>query len=110
MVRLGTAAARVQATGDLLVGFLGLWCRVVTELIGGFHKLVVGAIADVGFKYAAEVDWHCIGGVAVRTEALAYIPAGKGSRWCTGAPQALLALYLYAAFWLRHVELRLACE
>jgi hypothetical protein len=56
MVRLGTAAARVQATGDLSVGFLGLWCRVVTELIGGFHKLVVGAIADVGFKYAAEVD------------------------------------------------------
>jgi hypothetical protein len=37
------------------VGFWGMWCHVVAEVVGGFHKLVAGGIADVGFGYAVEV-------------------------------------------------------
>jgi hypothetical protein len=51
----------------------------VVEAHSGFHRLVAGGIADVGFEYAAEVDWCCIGGVVSRMEALASVPAGKGS-------------------------------
>jgi hypothetical protein len=54
----------------------------VAGVVGGFHRLVAGGIADVGFGYVAdvvEVDWCCIRGVAVRMEALAYVTAGEGS-------------------------------
>jgi hypothetical protein len=54
--------------------------------VGGSHKLVAGGIVDVGFGYAAEVvevDWSCIDGVAIRTEALTFVPTGEVSRRCT---------------------------
>jgi hypothetical protein len=44
------------------------------------------------------VDWHCVGLVVVQTEALASVPVGEVSQWCTGPPRALLFLCLYAAF------------
>jgi hypothetical protein len=56
---------------------------------------------DVGFGYVTKevvVDWRCIVGVVARMEALASVPAGEGSRCCTRALYALLALYLYVAF------------
>jgi hypothetical protein len=53
---------------------------------GGFHRLVAGGIADVGFGYAAEVDCHYIGGVVVLAEALASVPTGEGSQRCTRDP------------------------
>jgi hypothetical protein len=43
---------------------------------------------DVGFGYVAEVvevDWSCIDGVAIRTEALTFVPTGEVSRRCTRA-------------------------
>jgi hypothetical protein len=86
------------------VGFWGMWCHVVAEVVGGFHKLVAGGYCGCGI-------WICGGGgVAVRMEALASVPTSEGSRWCTGAMRALLALYLYAAFYLQHIELRLTCK
>jgi hypothetical protein len=72
----------------------------VVGVVGGSHELVAGGVVDVGFGYAAEVDWHCIDGVVVQMEALASVPAGEGSRWCIGSLRALLAPCLYAAFWL----------
>jgi hypothetical protein len=33
-----------------------------------------------------------VGGMVAQVEVLASVPAGKGSRWCTGAPQILLFL------------------
>jgi hypothetical protein len=68
----------------------------VVEAVGGFHTLVVGSIVGVVFGYAAEVgevNWGCFGGAIARTEALASVLVGEGSRWCTGAPQILLFLY-----------------
>jgi hypothetical protein len=56
---------------------------------------------DVGFGYVTKevvVDWRCIVGVVARMGALASVPAGEGSRCCTRALCALLALYLYVAF------------
>jgi hypothetical protein len=51
----------------------------VAGVVGGSHELVAGGVVDVGFGYAAEVDWHCIDGVVVQMEALASVPAGEGS-------------------------------
>jgi hypothetical protein len=61
----------------------------VVEVVGGSHKLVMEGIVDVGFGYAVEVvkvDWCCIDGVAVRMEALVYVPTIEGSRRCIGSP------------------------
>jgi hypothetical protein len=52
---------------------------------------------------------HCTGGVAVPMEALASIPADGISRHSTRAPRVLIALCLYAAFWLWLAELWLVC-
>jgi hypothetical protein len=66
-----------------------LWCRIVAEVVGGFHRLEVRDIGGVGLAYVAEVvavGGGYFGGVVARTEGLASVPAGKGSRRCTGAP------------------------
>jgi hypothetical protein len=70
------------------VGFLGLWCHDVAEVVSALHKLVVEGIAGVEFGCAAEVvevDWRSIDAATDRVEALASDPAREGSRWCTGA-------------------------
>jgi hypothetical protein len=41
VVLLGIAVASVLVAGCLLVGLLDLWCHIVAEVVGGFHRLVV---------------------------------------------------------------------
>jgi hypothetical protein len=94
-VRLGIAEAKVLAVGGLLMGFFDLWYHIEVEVVGGFRRLVVGGIEGMRFVYVAKVGeagWGCFCGAAARTEALAYVPVGKGSRWCTGVPRVLLFL------------------
>jgi hypothetical protein len=74
------------------VGFLNLWCHIVVEVVGGFCRLVVGDVEGVRLAHAAEavaVGGGCFGGAAARTETLASIPTGEGSRQCTGAMRVL---------------------
>jgi hypothetical protein len=53
VVLLGTTQERVLVGGYLPVGLLNLWCPIVAEVIGGFHRLVVGDIGDVKLAYVA---------------------------------------------------------
>jgi hypothetical protein len=96
VVQLGIAGAMVLVAGGLSMGFLGQWCHIVVESIGEFHIVIVEGIGGVVFGYVAEVgevDWGCFGGATARMEALASVPVGEGSQWCTGAMRALLFLY-----------------
>jgi hypothetical protein len=88
VVQLNIAEARVLVACGLPIDFFDLWCRIVAEVVGGFHRLEVRDIGGVGLAYVAEVvavGGGYFGGVVARTEALASVPAGKGSRRCTGA-------------------------
>jgi hypothetical protein len=87
VVRLDSLEARVLVAGGLPIGFLGLWCHIVAEAVGGCHKLVVGGIGDARFGYVVEVgvDWRYFGGAATQTEVVASVPIDGGSRLCTGA-------------------------
>jgi hypothetical protein len=85
----------VLVASNLLMGFLGRWCHIVVEVVGGFHTLMVVGIAGVVFGYVAEVEevgWSCFDDVAARTEALSFAPAGEGSRRCTRALRVLFFL------------------
>jgi hypothetical protein len=87
-VRLNIAKARVLAVGGLPIGFLVLWCHIVAAVVGGFHRLVAGSIEGMRFGYVTEVgevDRGCFAGAVARTEALASVLVGEGSRWCTEA-------------------------
>jgi hypothetical protein len=82
-MRPGIAEARVLVVGGLIMAFLGRWCHIVLEAIGGFHTLAVEGIGGVVSRYVAEVGevgWCCFGDTAIRTEAPASAPIGKGSR------------------------------
>jgi hypothetical protein len=46
----------VLVVGDLPMGFLGLWCHIVAEVVDGFHTLVVVGIGGVVFGCVAEVE------------------------------------------------------
>jgi hypothetical protein len=57
----------VLVAGGLPASFLGQWCLVVAEAIGGFYTLVVGGYWGVVFGYKVEVeevDWGCFGSAA----------------------------------------------
>jgi hypothetical protein len=41
---LDIVVARVLVVSCLPVGFLDLWCHIVTEADGGSHRLVVGVL------------------------------------------------------------------
>jgi hypothetical protein len=109
VVRLDNVGARVLAVDGLSKDFLGLWWRIVAGVEGGFPTVVAagaeivgfGIVADMGvvvgtgvmeFGSVAEMGVVGYGGrVAAEVEALASAPVGGGSRYCTGALQALLA-------------------
>jgi hypothetical protein len=38
------------------MGFFGLWCHIVVEVVDGFHTLVVVGIGGVVFGCVAEVE------------------------------------------------------
>jgi hypothetical protein len=72
VVRLGITEAMVLVVGDLSMFFLGRWCHIVVEAIGGFRTLVVVGIGGVVSVYVAEVGvvgWCCFGDAAARVEA-----------------------------------------
>jgi hypothetical protein len=50
------AEASVLVVGDLPMGFLGLWCHIVVEVVDGFHTLVMVGIGGVVFGCVAEVE------------------------------------------------------
>jgi hypothetical protein len=56
VVQLGIAEARVLIVGDLPMGFLGRWCRIVAQAVDGFHTLLAVGIEVVVFGYVAEVE------------------------------------------------------
>jgi hypothetical protein len=93
---LDTAKAGVLVVDGLPMGFLDLWCRIVVEAGGAFHRLMVGDIEGVRFACGVEVvaagGEDCFGGASARMEALASVPVGEGSRLCTGALLVLLFL------------------
>jgi hypothetical protein len=76
----------------LPVGFLNLWCHIAVEAVGGFHRCVVGDAK--GVRFASMVKVVAVGSMVVRTEALASVPVGEGSRRCTGALQVLPSLLM----------------
>jgi hypothetical protein len=41
---IGIEEAKVLTAGCLSEGFLGLWCHIVADPAGGFHRLVVGVL------------------------------------------------------------------
>jgi hypothetical protein len=55
VVRLSIAEARMLAIGDLPMGFLGWWLRIVAKVVDEFHMMVVVGIEGVGFGNVAEV-------------------------------------------------------
>jgi hypothetical protein len=67
----------VLVAGGLPMGVLDLWCHIRTEIVGGFHRLVVGVLRvrdlDVWWRWGRQI------------RVLASIPTGEGSRWCTEA-------------------------
>jgi hypothetical protein len=86
VVRLDIAEARLLAASGLQIDFLGQWCHIVAEVVGGVHTLVVVGIGGVDFGCVAEVgevvSWDCFCDAAAEMEA----PVGEGSRWYTRAP------------------------
>jgi hypothetical protein len=80
VVWLSIVDARVLVAGGLPMRFLGRWCHIVVEDVGGFHALVVVGIGGVVSGYVTELGWCCFGGAVARTEAPASAPDVEGSR------------------------------
>jgi hypothetical protein len=64
LVLLGTVEARGLVAGCLPVGFLNLWCHIVAEAVGGFHRLVMGVLR-VWDWHMRRRWWLCVGVVLV---------------------------------------------
>jgi hypothetical protein len=91
---IGIEEDKVLTAGCLSEGFLGLWCHIVADPTGGFHRLVVGVLGLWDLHLRQGWWWlGWVGGRVVQTKALASIPVGEGYRWCTGASQVFLFLY-----------------